>query len=150
MIIEKVEITDTKTIVSSLNNFFVKIGQNLTLKISKSDTNFEAYISKANAKLHENLLTEDKFLEAFKSLRINKVPGFDQIDVNVINQIYNHIKNPLIRIFGDSIKLGVFSEKLKLPKVTPIFRSEKNRTFNELQTNFSFAVFFKDTREDYV
>ena len=150
MIIGKVEITDTKTFVSSLNNFFVKIGQNLTLKISKSDTNFEAYISKANAKLHENLLTEDKFLEAFKSLRINKVPGFDQIDVNVINQVYNHIKNPLIRIFGDSIKLGVFSEKLKLPKVTPIFRSEKNRTFNELQTNFSFAVFFKDTREDYV
>ena len=150
MIIEKVEITDTKTIVSSLNNFFVKIGQNLTSKISKSDTNFEAYISKANAKLHENLLTEDKLLEAFKSLRINKVPGFDQIDVNVINQVYNHIKNPLIRIFGDSIKLGVFSEKLKLPKVTPIFRSKKNRTFNELQTNFSFAVFFKDTREDYV
>ena len=60
----------------------------------------------------------------------------------MINQIYNHIKKPLIKIFGDSIKLGVFPEKLKLAKVTPIFKSVKNDT--------SFAVFFKDTREDYV
>ena len=78
-----------------------------------------------NAKLHENPLTEDEFLKAFKSLKINKAPGFDQIDVNLINQIYNHIKEPLIRIFGDSIKLGVFPEKLKLAKVTPILNLEK-------------------------
>ena len=33
--------------------------------------------------------------ERAKSLKINKAPGFDQIDVDVINQIYNHIKkNP--------------------------------------------------------
>ena len=42
LIIDKVEITDTKTIVNSINNFFVKIGSNLASKILKSDTNFEA------------------------------------------------------------------------------------------------------------
>ena len=94
---------------------------NLAAKIPKSDTNFEAYISKANTKLQENHLAENEFLKAFKSLKINKAPGFDQIDVNVINQIYNHIKKLLIRIFGDSIKLIVFPEKLKLAKVTPQF-----------------------------
>ena len=78
-----------------------------------------------NVKLHENPLTEDEFLKAFKSLKINKAPGFDQIGVNLINQIYNHIKEPLIRIFGDSIKLGVFPEKLKLAKVTPILNLKK-------------------------
>ena len=81
-------------------------------------------------------------MEAFKSLKINKSAAFDWIDVNVINQIYNHIKKHLIKIFGDSIKLGVFPEKLKLAKVTPIFKSVKN--------DISFAVFFKDTREYYV
>ena len=44
----------------------------------------------------------------------------------MINQIYNHIKKPLIRIFDDSIILGAFSEKLILAKVTPIFKSGKN------------------------
>ena len=94
--------------------------------------NFEAYISKANTKLKENPLTEDEFLEAFKSLKINKSPGFNEIDVNVISQIYNHIKKPLIEIFGASIKLEVFPKKLKLAKVIPVFKSGKN----ELLTNY--------------
>ena len=75
---------------------------------------FEAYSSKANTKLHENPLTEGKFLKEFKSLKTNKAQGFDQVDVNVISQIYNHINKPLIRIFGDLMKLGVFPEKLKI------------------------------------
>ena len=65
-------------------------------------------------------------MEAFKSLKINKAPGFVEIDVNVISQIYKHIKNPFIRIFDDSIKIGVFPEKVKLAKVTPIITSVKN------------------------
>ena len=77
LIIDKVENTDTKTIANSFDNFFVKIGSNLPSKIPKSDTNFEAYISKANTKLNENLLTEDEFLKAFKSMKINKASGFD-------------------------------------------------------------------------
>ena len=88
-----------------LNNLFVKIGPNLSSKNPKSNTNFEAYISKTNTKLHEDPLTEDECLEAFKLLKINKAPGFDEIDINVINQLYYHIKKPLIRIFGNSIKL---------------------------------------------
>ena len=123
---EKVEVTDRKTTANSFNNFFVKIESNLAWKISKSDTNLEAYISKPNSKLHENPLIADEFLKAFKSLKINKAPGFEQIDVSVINQIYNHIKKPLIRIFGDSIKLAVAPEKLKLGKVTPILKSGKS------------------------
>ena len=85
-----------KTIPNSFNKFFVKIVPNLASKIQKSDTNFDVHISKANTKLHENPLTEDEFLEAFKSLKISKAPGFDQIDVNLINQIYNHIKKPAL------------------------------------------------------
>ena len=90
LIIKKVEITDTETI-ANFNNFFVKIGPNFASKIPKNDTNFEAYINKANAKLQENPSTEDEFLKAFNSFKINKVQGFDQIDVNVINHIYIYI-----------------------------------------------------------
>ena len=65
-------------------------------------------------------------MKAFKPLKINKAPGFDQIEVHVIDQIYNHIKKPFIRIFCHSIQLGVFPEKLKLAKITPIFKQGKN------------------------
>ena len=116
-----------KLLLTHLTTFFVKIGPNLASKNPKSDANLEAYITKANTKLHKNPLMEDEFLESFKSLKISKAPGFDQIDVNVINQKYNHIKKPLIRIFGDWIKLRVFLENLKLAKVTPIFKSGKKQ-----------------------
>ena len=88
-------------------------------------------------------------MEAFKSLKINKAPGFDKIDVSVINQIYNHIKIPLIMIFGVSINLGVFPEKLKLAKVTPIFRSGKDELLTNNRPMSAFAVFSKDTIPRY-
>ena len=64
-------------------------------------------------------------MDALRSLKISKAPCFHEIDVNVINQLYNDIKKPLIRIFDDLIKL-------KLSKVTPIFKSGKK----ELLTNY--------------
>ena len=76
LIIDKIEINDAKTIANLFNNFFAKVGLNLVSKIPKSDRNFEAYISKANIKLHKNPLTEDEFLKAFNSLKVNKAPGF--------------------------------------------------------------------------
>ena len=106
LIIGKVKFTDTKTIAETFNNFFVRIWPNLSLKILESDTNFEAYMSKANTRLREMVLTEDAFLEAFKSMEISETSSFDEI-----HQIYNHIKKPLIRTFGDSTKLGVFPIK---------------------------------------
>ena len=102
------------------------MGPNLASNIRKSDTNFEAYTNKANTKLQENPLTENAFLEAFKSLKINKAPAFGETYVNVIHQMYNYIKKTLFRIFVDSIILGVFPEKLKLAKVIHILKFGKN------------------------
>ena len=60
---------------------------------------------------------EDKFSEAFNTIKINKTSVFDEIHVNVINQVYNrHI-----------VKLAVLTKKMKLVKITPIFQSGKNK-----------------------
>ena len=40
--IDRVEITDTKTIAGTFNNFFAMIGPNLASKITESDTHCEA------------------------------------------------------------------------------------------------------------
>ena len=59
------------------------------------------YLYTSSKGIHKKPLTEDKFLEAFKSF---KSSGFDTCHVNMINQIYYYIKKTLIRIFGDSVK----------------------------------------------
>ena len=74
-------------------------------------------------------------MKVFKSLKINKTPAFDET---------------LIRTFGDSITLGAFLKKWHLLKLLQFLNLEKKQTINELHNNIGFAVFFKDTREDYV
>ena len=48
-----------------------------------------------------------------KPLKLNKLSGFEEIRVNVIKQIYNDIKKVLVRISGESIKLGDFTLKIE-------------------------------------
>ena len=72
-------------------------------------------------------------MEAFESLKTNKAQGFDEAHVNVVNQMYNHIKEPLIRIFGDWIKLGAFPKK-KITKVASIFKSREEFLANYIVT----------------
>ena len=71
------------------------------------------------------MLSEYKLEEAFKTLKRNKAPGHDGLDVNSITSVYEFIKKPLLKIFNESINLGIFIEKMKIAKVTPIFKSGK-------------------------
>ena len=78
------------------------------------------------------MLNENEFEEAFKGLKRNKAPGHDGLDVNIITSVYKFMKKPLLKIFNESINLGILPEKTKIAKVTPIFKSGKK----ELLTNY--------------
>ena len=80
------------------------------------------------------MLSEAEFEEGFKSLKRNKAPGHDDLD-------YEFIKKPLLKIFNESVNLGIFPENIKIAKVTPIFKSGKK----EILTNyrpFSVLLYF--------
>ena len=68
---------------------------------------------------------EQELKEAVASLKLNKSPGWDSIHVNVIKAIYGELKRPLFYIFDQSLKSGIFSDKLKIAKVFPIYKSGK-------------------------
>ena len=78
------------------------------------------------------MLSENAFEEAFKRLKRNIAPGHDGLDVNIITSVYEFIKKTLLKIFHESLNLGIFPEKMKIAKVTPIFKSGKK----ELLTNY--------------
>ena len=105
---------------------------NLADKTPQCDLTFKSYLQTVNTALKETLLSKDEFEEAFKSLKINKAPGHDGLDVNIITSVYEFIKKPLLKIFNESINLGIFPENMKIAKVTPIFKSGKK----ELLTNY--------------
>ena len=65
----------------------------------------------------------DEFEEAFKSLKRNKAAGFNELSSNIILDAYDSLKNILFHVCKVSIQQGIFSDSLKIAKVTPIFKS---------------------------
>ena len=129
--IDNEEITDKKSIAEKFNSFFVNTGTNLAAKIPHSTTNFESYLPNITTIFRENCLTEEEFKNAFFSLKTNKSPGYDNIHVNVIRNLYNELKTPLMNIFNLSLNTGIFPDRMKVAKVTLIFKKgEKSRISN--------------------
>ena len=49
-------------------------------------------------------LNFEKFEEAFKSLKLNKAAGFDELSSNIIIDAYDSLKNILFHVFKVSIQ----------------------------------------------
>ena len=108
------------------------MGPNLAKKVPQSDLNFESYLPKVNTTFNEKSLTENELDEAFKSLKKNKAPGPDGLDVNIIISVYEVIKKPLLKIFNDSLLLGISPQSMKIAKVAPFYKPGKKN----LMTNY--------------
>ena len=101
-----------RSIAEKFNEFYVNVGPNLAKKIPQSDINFETNLRKVNATLKESSLTENELEEAVKSLKKNKASGPDGLDVNIIISVNKIIKRPLLKIFNDSLLLGIFPQTM--------------------------------------
>ena len=116
----------------NLTNFLSTLRQILLTK-SLDDLTFKSYLPTINTTLNGTVLSEDEFGEAFKSLKRNKAPGLNVgLDINSITSVYEVMEKPLLKIFNESINLGILPENMKIANVTPIFKSGKK----ELLTNY--------------
>ena len=62
--------------------------------------------------MEKNLLSINKLKEAFFSLKANKIPGYDNIDSNVVKKSFGEINKPLQNLFNLShYKMGLFLKK---------------------------------------
>ena len=53
---------------------------------------FKTHLRENKFVQEENNLSDEEFKKAFFSLKINKSPGYDDINFNVIKQIYQNTK----------------------------------------------------------
>ena len=128
--IDNEEITDKKSIAEKFNSFFVNTGTNLAAKIPHSTTNFESYLPNITTIFRENCLTEEEFKNAFFSLKTNKSPGYNNIRINVIRNLYNKLKTPLMNIFNLLLNTGIFPDRMKVAKFTPLFKKGKKSSIS--------------------
>ena len=125
MKIENEEIYDPAIIADSFNTYFTNIGSNLAAKIPHSEKHFTEYLNQSEVVMTEKELTSEEFESAFKPLKTNKANGYDDINSNVVKDVYKELTEPLFHICKLSIRSGVFPNKMKIAKVTPLFKSDE-------------------------
>ena len=67
-------------------------------------------------------LTTEEFETVFKSLKRNKAADIDTINSNIFLDTYDEIKDILFLSFKTSLQQDTFPNKLKIAKVTPLFK----------------------------
>ena len=77
-----------------------------------------------NSTQAESTLTVNELKGAFLSLKINESPGYDDISFNVARNCFSHLLKLLKAIFNLSLQKGCFPEKLKIARVTPIYKAD--------------------------
>ena len=83
---------------------------------------FDSCLKTFNKNQLEHSLTVNELKEAFFSLKLNKSPGYDEISFNVIKKCFGSLHKPLLHIFDQSLRNGIFPDELKIAKVTPLFK----------------------------
>ena len=76
-----------------------------------------------NHVLEESVLSDKEFKTAFFSLKTNKSAGNDEISYNVVKHVFQYICEPLKHIFQISLTKGIVPNKLKIARVTPVFKA---------------------------
>ena len=74
-------------------------------------------------KFWQEILSVNELKEAFFLLKTNESPGFDDINFNVVKKCFGEINEPLKHLFNLSLQNGIFSEKMKIAKVIPLFKN---------------------------
>ena len=125
------------------NKIIINIGSNLADKTPPSSTNFESYLPKITTALSDKPLSKKEFKDVFFTLKTNKSPGYDNLHVNVIRHMYHELKIPLMNIFGQSLSTGIFPDKMKIAKVSPIFKNNKKTTASNYRPISVLSCFSK-------
>ena len=73
--------------------------------------------------MEKNLISINKLKEAFFSLKANKIPGYDNIDSNVVKKSFGEINKPLQNLFNLSLQNGTFPEKMKIAEIISLFKN---------------------------
>ena len=120
------EIFDKKEIAETFNNYFVNISPNLAASIPESETSFQNYIHYNGTCLITINLTDIKLENALACLKTNKSSGYEDISADVVKRVSDEIFVILKHMFNISLAKGVFPDKLKIARVTPIFKKGSN------------------------
>ena len=141
--IDNVTITDPLKIAEAFNNYFANVGPSLSDAIVDQGTLPDNYFGElCRCDFAFELVTEEELVELVASLT-DASAGDDLIPSKIIKNIISEIKYPLLYIVNLSFSTGVFPDRLKQSRVTPIFKSGKKSSLKNYRPISILPVFSK-------
>ena len=86
-------------IAKEFNKYFTSVGTALTSKIPIVTKGVSENLPQCNASIEHKELSFQEFEKAFKTLKRNKVIGCDDLNGNIIIDVYDSLKAILFKIF---------------------------------------------------
>ena len=74
---------------------------------------------------HKSVLINE-LRDAFFSIKLYKSPGYDDISLNVVKKCFNELCETFENVFNLSTEVGVFPDKLKIARVSPVYKAGDN------------------------
>lgn len=125
----KIEVDgDPQDIANEMNNHFIKAGIISTESIV--NTNNDEKIGKLDKSIRLKKISLVEIKEVIKSLKNKHSSGYDEISNHIIKQTAEEIIEPLTHIIDNSLKHGIFPDKLKIAIVKPIHKKGDINDFN--------------------
>ena len=115
-------IKENNHIAGEFNKYLTNVEPNLATKSQNTSKTLEDFLFSIQKNMEYRDLIFEKFGKAFKSVKFNKVAGYDDIDSNVIIKVYDEISYSLFMIFRSSFNEGIFQEQLKVGKASRILK----------------------------
>ena len=78
---------------------------------------------KTSAAMQYKSVSINELRDAFFSLKLNKSPGYDEISFKVVTKCFSELCEPLKHVFNFPIETGVFPDKLKIARVSPVYKA---------------------------
>ena len=122
-------LTNEQDIADSFNSFFANVGAQLSSSFEQSDSipSFETYLdcnTRSDPNFYFTPVDEDLVLTLITNLPNKTSSGIDNISNKLLKQIKHIIVQPLTLIINQSLTSGIYPDKFKISKITPLHKKD--------------------------
>ena len=126
--INDIQVNDPKTIANAFNNFFTGIGPKLANTIvpplNKCYKDYLCHPVLSNFQFKHITVENVKLI--IDNLKSKSSTGIDQLSNKLFKLIKDELVPPLTLVINQIFSTGIFPHKLKIAKVIPLFKKDKN------------------------
>ena len=137
--------TYIREIANKLNTLFTNIGPDQSKNINYTgNKTYKTYLKEPNkVSLIFEKVSETNVMQIINNLPNKTSCGFDGISTIVMKSIKHVILKSLTLIINQIINTGVFPNKLKIAKITPIFKKDDRTLFTNYRPISLLPIFSK-------